>query len=43
MVSDDGYNEQSEIFLCNVTVRGKVYQLHGNDPKDGKMEVISYS
>ena len=34
VVSDAGYVKKTT-FLCNVTVRGKVYQLHGDNPQQG--------
>ena len=36
MVLDAGHeNVKKTTFLCNVTVRGKVYQLHGDNPQQG--------
>lgn len=37
VVVSDGYprDPPAKIFLCNVTVHGTVYQLHGDDPKEG--------
>ena len=34
VVPDAGYVKKTT-FLCNVTVRGKVYQLHGDNPQQG--------